>query len=220
MRPQRLHYLLLILLVAMLTLAFANADRWRTQVAFEIVIGLIVIAIVYDTHPRRDLRWIGIVLGTVVVATRGWLVASVGPEAHFSGPVAAILFFAFASYVLLRDVVRATDVTGDTIAAALCVYVLLGILWAFAYSAIEVAAPGSFAFPARAATDEPLVTSLVYFSFVTLTTLGYGDITPVASPARILAALQAIVGQFYVAVLVARLVGIHASNSLERRRRP
>jgi hypothetical protein len=110
----------------------------------------------------------------------------------------------------MRQVAVGTEINPNRIVGAICVYLLLGVMWSAIYMTIEFFQPGSF----RGLTD---VTSPVwnpdwiYFSFVTITTLGYGDITPLTQTARSFAFAEAIVGQFYIAVLVAGLVSAYIS---------
>ena len=96
------------------------------------------------------------------------------------------------------------------------VYLLLGVLWATGYAAVNRLDPGSFAgLPESGSQDLGFVWT--YYSFVTLTTLGYGDIQPVSATARVLAFSQAIVGVFYMATLVAMLVGAYSAEAKEHR---
>jgi len=88
-------------------------------------------------------------------------------------------------------------------------------MWVFLYNITEILHPGSFSL--AAVLDAESKKALYFFSFVTLTTLGYGDITPVSGPARSLAMVEAIVGQMYIAVLIARLVGTHISQSMMKK---
>jgi hypothetical protein len=111
----------------------------------------------------------------------------------------------------------------DTICASLCAYLLLGVLWALVYSTVSAMDPGSFATgPASSDLDARLrfgdreMIYALYYSLVTMTTLGYGDIVPTSAPARMLAVVQAVTGQIYLAVLVARLVGVHIAQSAAR----
>ena len=133
-----------------------------------------------------------------------------------------VLFLGFTVVVVLHHVFTTDRVTIDTIAAALCVYLLLGVLWALVYSAMELLSPGSFIILSGGGEDESIgfggkgTVIALYYSFVTMTTLGYGDIVPNSSPARMFAAMEAIMGQVYLAVLVARLVALHISHSMGR----
>ena len=130
------------------------------------------------------------------------------------------LFLGFAVVISLRFLFTAERVTGSTIWASLCVYLLPGVLWASAYSVLDILHPGSFTFTlgesggagAMRLGGEQSIFPL-YFSFVTITTTGYGDIIPTSAEARMLAVLESVTGQLYLAVLVARLVGLHISQS-------
>jgi hypothetical protein len=110
----------------------------------------------------------------------------------------------------LKQVAVGTDISPNRLVGAICVYLLLGVIWAVAYTILEMVSPESFGgfthLQARGWDDEWL-----YFSFVTMTTLGYGDLLPVSATARALAYMQAVFGQLYVAILVAGLVSAYIS---------
>ena len=137
-----------------------------------------------------------------------------------AGYMLGVAFLGYVTIVILRFIFKGDRVTFNTICAALCVYLLLGVIWALGYSLLEVLEPGSFHFTLAEARetagirfgDERTIFAL-YYSFVTMTTLGYGDILPTSSAARMLATLQAVMGQLYLAVLVARLVGLHIAQA-------
>jgi voltage-gated potassium channel len=124
------------------------------------------------------------------------------------------LFFGYILCVLILGVFKAKRVTTNIIYGSICIYLLMGLTWAFIYSFLELTHPGSFSsalpeFDANSNLREGITLRLVYYSYVTLTTLGYGDITPVTPPAQLISTLEAITGQFYLAILVARLIGMH-----------
>lgn len=136
-----------------------------------------------------------------------------------------IVFVGYVVVLILGYLFTPAQVTANTIAASLCIYFLLAVLWAEVYSIMELMEPGSFVLAGSENSDEPMrlggrATSLtLYYSLVTLTTLGYGDITPRTAPARMFAAMEAVTGQIYLTVLVARLVGMHILHSTGRRTR-
>ena len=144
------------------------------------------------------------------------------PGVHLS-QVALVLLTLFLLYttvtVLLRVFAEET-VTIDTLSAALCVYLLMGYIWGSLYGLIYLRAPGAFHLPMGwapakehgIATDVPM-NLMTYFSFTTLTTLGYGDVLPISGSARAAVVLEAVLGHFYLAVLVARLVGLHIADT-------
>ena len=110
-----------------------------------------------------------------------------------------------------RDVAFDRRVSLDRLIGAICVYLLLGILWAVGYTMIVIGAPGSFNGIAGS-SDGSWQSDWLYFSFVTMTTLGYGDVSPASPLARLLAYMQATVGIFYIATLVAGLVSVYVSD--------
>jgi hypothetical protein len=116
--------------------------------------------------------------------------------------------------VILRLVLRQGPVTRRRIQGAIAAYVLLGLTWSYAYTLVALCRPGAFSGVDGGDAPAPLI----YFSFVTLTTLGYGDITPIHPVARSLAILEALTGQIYPAILLARLVALelHASGRSRR----
>ena len=123
-----------------------------------------------------------------------------------------VLFFGYAVFIIIKRVARSTDVTRETIFAAVVAYLLIALMWAFAYMILELMVPGSFSHPGESIRAETM--RFEYFSFVTITTLGYGDITPVTRLARSLCIIEAVIGQLYLVVLVAWLVGMHVSQKM------
>jgi voltage-gated potassium channel len=133
------------------------------------------------------------------------------------------LFLGYTMAVMLRFIFTTRRVDFNTIAASLCIYLLLGLIWALAYSSIDSLNPHAFKFMADTASPAPTMrigtgTSMaaLYFSFTTMTTLGYGDIVPLSPIARGLAIVEAITGQLYLVVLVSRLVGLQIADSINQ----
>jgi hypothetical protein len=119
-------------------------------------------------------------------------------------------FYAFTITHVLRYVLMAGVVTADKIHGAIAGYILMGLLWTSLYLLIDQLQPGSFSYNGEKAIADLLgFPDLLYFSFVTLTTTGYGDIAPVTGHARSLAILEQLAGTFYIAILIARLTGLY-----------
>jgi voltage-gated potassium channel len=132
--------------------------------------------------------------------------------------VAALIMMGYVIVLLLRGLLQVRLVDGETIAAALCAYVLMGVFWSIGYALVEGFHPGSFHLPENVSLDffgGRGVSYANYFSFVTLTTLGYGDITPKSDLTRMMAYMEAVVGQVFLVVLVARLVGMNVAQALQ-----
>jgi hypothetical protein len=119
-----------------------------------------------------------------------------------------LAFLMLATVAASRQVAVGTNMSVNRIVGAICIYLLLGVIWSILYALIEFAVPGSFS----GLTGQGVVNwhpDWMYYSFITLTTLGYGDITPLSFSARALSYMEAIVGQFYIAVMVAGLVSAY-----------
>jgi hypothetical protein len=184
---------------------------------FFLVLAAVVVSV--SQRRRQTLVALGLGLPAALLGLLHLLVASdlVAVAHHaFAGT-----FLAYAIGVILRFLFASPRVTLDTLFASLCVYLLLGVAWALAYSAVDIFDPGAFAAAQQAGASAPVLTigrggkvTVLYFSFTTLTTLGYGDIVPRSPVARMLTSVEAITGQLYLTVLVARLVGLHLTESL------
>ncbi len=131
----------------------------------------------------------------------------------FASTLALLAFLFTATGNAMKQIAIDDNISANRIVGAVCVYLMLGVIWALSYSLLEAVIPGSFTGLVEQAANAKWNPDWVYFSFVTLTTLGYGDILPVTFSARALAYLEAIVGQFYLAILVAGLVGAYLSEN-------
>jgi voltage-gated potassium channel Kch len=131
------------------------------------------------------------------------------------------MFLCYIAWLILSDILHARLVTFDIIAGGISVYLLFGNVCGVIYAIIARLDPGAFNIPEATAgfiaENISDVGSAMYFSFVTLTTLGYGDITPINAFARALAYLEAATGQIYLTVLIASLVGMHITRRSNKR---
>ena len=146
------------------------------------------------------------VLFVLVVAA---LVVRWGPFSPPVRAVAALVTVVAMAFVVLVQAFRAGPVNVHRIQGAVAAYLLLGLAWALAYEIVALVATGAFS---AASPAEPARGRFIYFSFVTLSTLGYGDVTPVHPVARSLALAEALTGQLYPAILLGRLVSLATSS--------
>lgn len=156
-------------------------------------------------------RTIGMVLAAVGILLNIMAVGKSSTPFQAASLLSLFTFLLVSVSYTLKQVVFGTELNPNRLVGAICVYLLLGILWALAYAFLELVVPGSFK-GIELTNATGWHNDWFYFSFVTLTTLGYGDITPVTSAGRSLVYLQSIAGQFYIAVLVAGLVGAYISD--------
>ena len=164
---------------------------------------------------------------TLIIAAILALPAFLGKWANYFWPdvipaevylTAAIVFVAFVVLNLLRFILTARQVDINVLATAVSTYLMVALLWMFVYVLLMQVGPGSLNIPANALSEGSADSfDALYFSFVTLCTLGYGDITPLSRVARMFSILEATTGTFYVAIVISRLVALYSSGSREQR---
>ena len=217
-RPWRFLVLLLTLVLLLVIQPMVRGFSSRSPV-FDVLYSLVLVAAILSLCEGRWPRVLAFTLGIPALASK-WLahlLATTGDDyLALSDHLFQILFLAFVAAMILRAVLTQGSISADSIFGAICAYLILGLAWGSLYAVLEVSKPGSFQASGEIAealkAEETRGSVLVYYSFVTMTTVGYGDITPVSPPARTLSWLEAMMGQFYIAVLVAFLVGIKVSQ--------
>jgi amino acid permease len=185
----------------------------------NIISAAVLFSATYAVSERRIFMMIGLSLSTVSIVLTFWLAAAPTHWLVIVSHGSLVVLIGFFAVAILGYVLSSEKVTSDKIYGAICVYLLFGYCWAFGYSLIEEVHPGSFTSPSPIDPHD-LVTRVMqmrYFSFVTLTTVGYGDILPHTQTARTVALLEAILGQFYLVALIGRLVGLHIIHGDQRR---
>jgi len=187
-----------VLLVQVLLLAVVQVERGRARSLFGfrlLIAAAIVVQLVSALVGHPTLQIVAPLLGAIAI---GYTIVAV-----------------------LGHLIRARDASTETIYAAICVYLLMGVFWSVIYSVMARIEPDAFmqsngsAPPLGAGAGS---ISSLYYSMVTLTTLGYGDVTPVTTAARMSAAIEATLGQVFLVVLVARLVGLNVAHSMPKGR--
>ncbi|WOH35796.1 potassium channel family protein [Thalassotalea fonticola] len=127
-----------------------------------------------------------------------------------------LIFFIITAVKTAKQVIFTGEIDGNKILGAICLYILMGLIWALLYTLVHLASLQAFNGMPDSQLWYEILPDFVYFSFVTLTTLGFGDISPAMPITRFLVYFEAIVGQFYLAILVASLVGSKISNSSQK----
>jgi hypothetical protein len=223
---------LLLALLLLLVLAPAIHPQGTGRGAFNALFTMVLLAAAFAVARNRVLLLVTMLLGVPAIAVT-WAIyfASANDGSWWetlmtASSLSRLAFLSFVTVHVLWDVLQPGAVTTEKLCGAVCVYLLIGLSWAFLYAAIAQVEPNAFRLPdpveaeAAAATgaavpdDAPAgrVEPFLYYSFVTLTTLGYGDLTPLSPRARVFSWLEAVTGQLYVAILIARLVGLHVAR--------
>jgi len=205
-------YLLIALLIVLFTIPLADDLRLiSAPLVRGFVFSCLLLIGVWSLRGGQRYFSVGMTLVIVGVALNVLAINVPSQLLQQASILVLIGFMLVAIAFTMKQVAIGSDISSNRIVGAVCVYLLLGVIWAMTYTIIEMVSPGSF--DGFSPTDDMSWNSeWLYFSFVTMTTLGYGDILPISATARGFAYMQAIVGQFYIAVLVAGLVGAYVSN--------
>ncbi len=192
------------------------AVQYLPQADFVLVDLALVLVLVAGARSLMGFKWmfrIGVTLAVSWVTLEViYLLLQVESLIVFVLLV-ALVFVALVGFIALRDVLYGGEVDQNRLMGAMCVYLLIGLAWAYVFTLIHVVSPASFEGIAGPATDaHAKAIQFLYYSFVTLTTLGYGEITPASPVAQTLAYMEAVTGQFYLTILVAALVGMLLSR--------
>ena len=201
---------LLITILSMLILAPILDSFIHTQILTDLLLTALLFEIIFAIRSSRSQLIVGVILVLPLIAaiwaSNFFQITTIGLASRIFG----VLFFAFAAVNILRTIFKAKAVTREIIFAAIVAYLLIALMWAFLYMVLDLLAPGSFSLPEGSFRAETM--RFEYFSFITITTLGYGDITPLTTQASAMAMLEALIGQIYMVVLVAWLVGMYVSR--------
>ena len=205
-------YFLIALVLIFVAAPFIEQIRGGDLIESVLITIVFLSAALAVGNRRRALVW-AIVL--VIPALAGkwvnhWRADLIPPEVFLG---AGVLFTVFVVVHLLGFILRASRVNSEILCAGVTTYLMLGWLWAFAYTLAARAFPDSFVFTAGPTSFRSMEGfRSLYFSYATLTTVGYGDIIPVSNEARMLAMAEAMAGVFYVTLMIARLIALYHSN--------
>jgi hypothetical protein len=208
---------LLIFIIAMLIVGPLFEEFVGLKILIDILWSAIFVSAIYAVSQKKRHIVIAVLLALPMLG-------SIWSEYFFQhkallvvGSLCGAAFFLFAVIQMLIFIYSHKEVTRDLIVGAAVVYLFMALMWTFIFVVVEILHPGSFSIPEG--QDIGATQSFLYYSFVTITTLGYGDITPVTRLARSLCVLEAVIGQLYLVVQVAWLVGVHVSQSMLKKSR-
>jgi hypothetical protein len=232
-------------LVASIALPVVVPDGPIIRVAMGVALFVLMLSGLHAISSHRRVLHVGIALAFPAVAVNLIGLATGDLLIYLVSQYLYLAFFVYLAFQILRWTLNQEDVDKETIYGAVSVYLLMALIWGIAYYSIALMHPGSFHFPEedelgqiqaqrvaaleaeRELSMAPEWTeransasgTMMYYSFVTLTTLGYGDMYPVRDGTRILAMLEATLGQLYLVILVARLVGLYTAQQMEERKK-
>jgi ion channel len=227
--PHR-HTALLVAIVTLLGVRPLISSAGAGNALFSVAAMLLLVVALYTIQvdellgdrdrllrQRRKNSLLGWTLAIVAVIFRLGDIISPSNQLATASSISLLLFLGFVALTELRAVLKQRTVTRETISMSISVYLLFGMTWGLFYIVLFDFQPHAFSFGGAPIPSEQEVTPvLVYFSLTTIATVGYGDITPLTLQARYASVAEGIAGQFYLAILVARLVGMQMSQSSGR----
>ena len=175
-------------------------DGW-----FRAAFMVVLVAGAYATGTERRHLITALALAVPAFLLQGAAIGVVSPVLDIVATGVTLLFLVYVTLVSFARVLAPGKVTSDRLVGSAVVYLLLGLVWSMIYTLQFIFDPAAFSGLVGDAVEGD---ELIYFSFVTLTTLGFGDISPATVDTRTTVWIEAAVGQLYLAILVARLVGI------------
>ena len=183
----------------------------------SIFITLLLVSGTFAVSQKKAHLVIGSLLAMGMFVPTWSLIMGERPIFGALSEIFGILFFAFTTLNILSFIFRSYDISAEVICGAIVVYLLMAITWSFIYAFLDRVHPGSFSMASGHSEGAGFI--FLYYSFVTITTLGYGDMIPLTDTAGSFAIVEAVTGQLYLTVLIARLVGVHVAQSTSRSKR-
>ncbi len=210
-------FLLLVFILMLIAIQPLEKVMGELEILLDLVTTAILISAIFAISQKKSNAVAGALIAIPMFLSiwldhflkKQWIIT-------FSS-ICGIVFFVFIIVVILKFIFSRDEVNKDLIAGAAVVYLMIAVVWTFIYRTIETINPGSFSIAESQSLDPSA--PFLYYSFVTITTLGYGDIFPVSSAAKSAAILEALIGQLFLVILVAWLVGVHISQSMDKKSR-
>lgn len=178
-------------------------------ILLHILITSVLVTGIQLVSYQRKLFWIGSVWGLIAILLTWLVVFQANKSVSIAWSLCLLCFYSFITICTLVLVSKSQRVTLDTILGAISGYLAIAITWAMLFYYLELVEPGSFNLPKG---TQPTPDIFIYFSHITISSVGYGDITPATPLARSFTALLGITGQLYLAVLIGILIGIYLSH--------
>jgi hypothetical protein len=206
-------YFILSTVLVVVTLGFPLIGDQLSAYQLKLTLSLLLFGALYAVvGDRRLFRILGALLLPLFVGN--WVFDPANHTLWARATASVTMLFLLATTIaIFANVIAAKRVTTDIIFGAVAVYMLIGVIVAIFFQLLQDADPGTVVTNIDAASNETFARFL-YFSFITLTSVGYGDFSPISPAARALAMASGIFGQLYIAILIGKLVGIYTAQEL------
>lgn len=205
-------FLVLILMAVILIGPVVKDLGFWSRIITTIVVSFIPFAIIRAAGKDEKERRIAFIMGMIFLV-HIWLYALIRIHLiRLFSSLYLVIFYVYPLRIVIKHLVTTRTIKSNTIYAAIAGYILIGLVWASIYMVIDTFKPGSF-------SNFNGMSDSIYYSFLTLTTLGYGDITPLTALAKRIAVLESMFGVLYNAIVVALIVGIYITERLKKERK-
>ena len=210
------NYGVLLFVLCLLIVCAPMATRAGSAYGVEAFFNLVLIAGAYSSASRGGQRWPFLGLTGLTLAMRWSALLWGGFGLELASALTTVAWIALAIVIVVRELFQERKATVNAIYGAIVAYLLAAVAFASLYEILELFQPGSFSGIPDGANPQELGDALLYFSLVSLTTVGYGDIVPASSLARPVAVFEGVFGTLYLAVMIARLVGLNIVTGMRR----
>lgn len=224
---QRKYLSLLCAILALLVIQPIASAFGVGESLFEVLVVFVMAVLVLVLSRERVWRFVAaaVCIAAAILSTASHFLTSSAQNATLTASHAiGALFFVLVAGKIIRSILAAQELSWDMVFGAICGYLLLGVAWGLTYAMLHVANPEAFQFgnDIRLQMEEGDYSRnvFIYYSFVTLTTVGYGDVSALSTTARTLSWVEAVVGQLYLAVLIAGLISALVAKGMNQNQRP
>jgi len=201
--------------IVLLLFVSAMVDQFPGSLGHQLVQAFSVINIAIGIYGFKSSSTffrtgIGLVIAVIIIVVLGVVLEEL--RLYYVHLIILFCFYVWATWLAAKQVLFSGAIDSNKIVGAICIYLLMGLIWTLMYLFLAQSIPGAFNGLEQVVWYDNFA-NVAYYSFVTLTTLGYGDISPVTPIARFLVYMEAVVGVFYMAILVASLIGVSINES-------
>lgn len=209
-------WMLAIAVLSMISTQFTEGILWQSKFILRAGFFLFMLIAVRSSSVSSLGKSIGYTIATSILLLA---IVMIRKETQWLNLVYTILVAGYMIYIItlvVTQIFAERIITINKIAGGVAAYVLIGLIWASLYLTVFILQPESFAYGGQKIESNEALKQLSYFSFVTLTTLGYGDVTATGSLARVLVMLEGLLGQLFPAIFIAKLVSQQIEDSKKK----
>ncbi len=210
------YYNSLLILLTLLIILRPTTAALHYLVGWKLLFVITLLSAVFSAKSPRIVKWVTAFLLIPIIIIGRISISYDALPLLFANVLCTVVFISITSIAILYDVILSARVTFETFKGAVCAFLMIGIGFAYIFYLNEIIVPGAFFFTPGEVVDNShpaYLSKMIYFSFMALLAIGYGDILPLHDFAQTVVILEGVIGQFYVAILISRLVSVYTLKS-------